>query len=43
MSDNPYFLKPKSNRDIIEILLNIHKELEKIKLILTQIRGNTNR
>ena len=39
MSDNPIFLK--LQRDILEVMKDVHKELERIKFILTDIRYNT--
>jgi len=39
MSDNPIFLK--LQRDILDVMKDVHKELERIKFILTDIRYNT--
>lgn len=39
MSDNPIFLK--LQRDILEVMSNCHRELERIKFILMKIEKNT--
>lgn len=39
MSDNPIFLK--LQRDILEVMRDMHREAERIKFILMKIEKNT--